>query len=152
MVENREPEQSRDHDPVPQNLSRKERVDEKMERQRSLENELHMTTGESAAETQSKITPASAQAPVRDSTSLSALNKNDAEQAADQTSGSTNLFTSMSDEEFQKAKEEQLQKDEQNYQKAKEQLQQIQQNKEQEAQQSSSGTDQDEEYNYGMGQ
>jgi hypothetical protein len=152
MVENREPEQSRDHDPVSQNLSQKERVDEKMERQRSLENELHMTTGESAAETQSKITQTSAQVPVQDSTSLATLNKNDAEQAADQTSGSTNLFTRMSDEEFQKAKEDQLQKDEQNYQKAKEQLQQIQQNKEQEAQQSSSGTDQDEEYNYGMGQ
>jgi hypothetical protein len=154
MLENREPapQQSGDHGFVAQNPSHKERVDEKMERQRSPENELHITTGESVAETQRINTESSAQVLARDVAGSSTLNKGDAAQVTDQTSksGSTNPFMNMSNEEFQKAKEQQLQKDEQAYQKAKEELQQIQKD---EPQTSNSETnDPNEDYDYGMGQ
>ena len=154
MLENREPAplQSGDQGFVAQNPSHKERVDEKMERQRSPENELHITIGESVAETQSNITETSAQVPARDAAGSSTLNKGDAAQVTDQTreSSSTNPFMNMSHEEFQKVKEEQLHKDEQAYQKAKEELQQIQKD---ESQTSNSETnDPNEDYDYGMGQ
>ena len=154
MLENREPAppQSGDHGFVAQNPSHKERVDEKMERQRSPENELHITIGESIAETQSNITETSAQVPARDAAGSSPLNKGDAEQVTDQTreSSSTNPFMNMSDEEFQKANEEQLQIDEQAYQKAKAELQQLHKDESQSF--NSETNDLNEDYDYGVGQ
>jgi hypothetical protein len=145
MVEN--------HEPVAQNPSDKARFDEKMERQRSPENDIHITTAESAVETQDQITQTSAQVPVHDSTGPATLRKSDEAQATDQigSSSSANPFTSMSDEEFRKAKDEQKLKDEQHYQELKGHLQKIQ-NGESQSRASDPGTDQDEEYYRCLGQ
>lgn len=124
MVENREYGPSRDEVPASQNPSHKERVDEKMERQKSPENETHLTPAEHAAETQ---------------------HNHDAQQAASQTSP-TNPLTQTRDEERQKVEDEQMDP------KAIEQHQQIDQNMEVETKQSSPGTDQDEQHYYGMSQ
>jgi len=88
-----------------------------------------------------------------DSTDSSTGKQGDVGQTGDQTtvSSSASSLTSMSDEEFQKAKEEQKQKDEQRLQELKGTLHQIQKG-EQQPQGSDSGTDQEYDYYQGQGQ
>jgi hypothetical protein len=96
---------------------------------------------------------ATGQVTAGDSTDPSSIKQSTAGQTGGQaiTNSSKNLLTSMSDEEFQKVKEEQKQKDEQEYQEWKGKLQQMQKS-EQQSQEAQTETDQDEEYYQGYGQ
>lgn len=154
MIENREsdPQQSRDHDPVAQNPSHKERIDEKMERQLSPENEIHLTRSEDRVETYSYASqlPAQSLAPNQmDSSHVQQQETESTELQASEINPGDSLLTKMSDEEFQKAKEKQIQEDEQDYQRAKQELQQTQKD---ESQPSGSAADQNEDHYQGMGQ
>lgn len=93
------------------------------------------------------------QATTNSPANLSSAKQDDLKQANDRTeeNSPTDSLTTMSEEEFQKAKEQQLQEDKQQYQVWEGKLQQMQKS-DHDPQSSDSEDDQNEDYIYGMSQ
>src|SRR5258706_5990481 len=107
MVENSEYELNDESDKHDLNLSNpndQQRVDDKMKSESLIDNEIHATPDESAAETQNSAGQISGQLSASDSAGSSTGKQDDVRQSGDQTtvSSSESSLTSMSDEELQK--------------------------------------------------